>query len=161
MNSFQLKSMIPEIKNFSKSDLIQFGDYVANYILCEDRYFYCPECIDFEIKKNGHVNGKQRGVCQICGKSFNVGRPSLMYKSRLPKELWHDFIVEMFKLAHTDTLAVPNFICINKNTRTRMYNKCLDSIYEYIEDFTDEIDDILQTFSEENFTKIINSIQFS
>lgn len=159
MNSFHLKHLFPVISNFSKSDLVQLGDYVANYILCEDRYFYCPACIDTEIKKNGHINGKQRGVCLNCGKSFNLGQPSLMYKSRLPKEFWYKFIVEMFSLAYTDNLAVPKFECINKNTSTRMYNRCLDSLYEYAEELNDDMSDIIKTFTEENYLRITTSLK--
>lgn len=160
MEDIFLKHWFPSINNFSQSDLIQFGDYVANYILCEDRYLYCPDCIDDTVKKNGHVNGKQRGVCLICGKSFNLGRPSLMYKSRLPKELWHDFIVEMFSLAYTNNYSVPKFECVNKNTCTRMFRQCLVSIHEYAEDFNDEMDDIVKTFTDENFSRILKSKKY-
>ena len=149
MTKYHLNHVFPSIDSMTRSDCTQLGDYVANCLLNEDKYVYCPNCGEKNIKNNGHVAGKQRGVCPTCGKSFNVGRPPLMYRSRLSKELWYDFIVEMFNLSYQNEWAIPKFDCINKNTATRMYKRCI----EYIDEYKDEYG--------RPFSAIINNVRFS
>ena len=143
MTKYHLRNIFPSLKSLTLNDCTNLGNYVANFLLNEDKYVYCPECGEKNIKNNGHVYGKQRGVCPTCGKSFNIGRPPLMYRSRLSKEFWHDFIVQMFYLAYQKENMVPSFDCINKNTSTRMYKRCIENINEYSKYFNDNLSNIL------------------
>lgn len=152
-----VKYHFPVTENFSKEDLVQLGAYVADLLLNEERFMYCPSCLNLEFKKNGNVKGVPRGICLNCGKSFHYGQPELMYRSRLPKELWHDFIVDFFSLSYFDKLPFPKYECINKNTATRMLKRLKIYIYDIAEDINDEMDEIIKNFSDENYKRIINN----
>ena len=40
-----------------------------------------------------------------------------------------------------------------------MYNRCLDSLYEYAEELNDDMSDIIKTFTEENYLRITTSLK--
>jgi transposase-like protein len=57
----------------------------------------CPHCSSHHVVRNGFVRGKQRYLCQECGRTFGQTTGSVRYKSKHSKETWETYL-EAFAL---------------------------------------------------------------
>jgi len=131
-----IRKLIPGTSKLSEKDFKFLGEFVARFLLEEDYYDSCPRCMSGNRKKNGHFNNIQRFICLDCGKTYNEKNMCVNYRSRMTKEFWHRFIVDMFKQSYLG-FTVPFYSEINSHTSRRMYAKVIEGL-EYIEDYIND-----------------------
>lgn len=56
----------------------------------------CPRCGSVAIVKKGKSkNGEQRYLCRGCGRTFGMGSECILGTSKLPKETWMAYAVDV------------------------------------------------------------------
>jgi len=85
----ELNDILPDLDRLSNQDKEHLLSAISKIILV--KIDGCPHCSSKKVSKYGRYKGKQRYMCNNCGKTFNDFTNSPMSNSKKPKELWLEY----------------------------------------------------------------------
>jgi len=85
----ELNDILPDFNRLSSLDKEQLLSAISKIIFAKTDG--CPHCTSKKVAKYGKYKGKQRYMCNNCGKTFNDFTNSPLSNSKKPKELWLEY----------------------------------------------------------------------
>lgn len=135
------------LENLDPVNLIEFKNYIIENLtnICETKdsnakvisnfkesLTFCKEC-GCLLHKNGKTkNGIQKYVCSECKKTYSETTGTIIYKSKLPFEVWKNVIDNLLNGFSVRRIAEENNISIVTSFKIR--HKVLFSLKKFIDD---------------------------
>ena len=120
-------TQLEELSSFIFEEIINRQYYDESS--CRD--IFCTACHSTHYVKNGKVRGKQRFLCKDCLTTFGLDSNSVISKSKLTVEQWHEYIKCMINGLSIRKSAENINVCVK--TAFYMRHKILDAINAFMQ----------------------------